>query len=172
MISLPLLTMDCFGIEFEHIMIPRWLRRLYTSACGSDDLTDWDHSPDCDDRRLYSSWNANVLASNAPRSERNDAKMYLDTEPSSCGYRPNSSGGIDRKMPQIPTPPNSPQTPDSVCLAYAPSWPRMPALLEMRKDQPLPTTTSCTPSPEGTGDTSVIPSNSKWFQAILKINSY
>ncbi|RDH26982.1 hypothetical protein BDQ94DRAFT_154716 [Aspergillus welwitschiae] len=81
----------------------------------------------------------NVLASHDPRSERNDSRIYLDTEPTPCGeYRLNSPGWTDNKTLQIPNPPNSPQTPDSAYLACAPAMPQTPVLLEIRKDQPLP----------------------------------
>ncbi|OJJ65716.1 hypothetical protein ASPBRDRAFT_49533 [Aspergillus brasiliensis CBS 101740] len=160
--------MTCFGISFKHARISRWFRSLYTSACCSDDLTDWNHDPNVDHRHPHPS-NTNALAFNSPRSERNDAKVCLDTESSPCGDRPNSSSWTDRRMSQIPTPPNSPPTSNSDYFAYAPSGPRIPAPLEMRKDQPLPTTSSCTPSPERTGDTSANPSNKRgpWILPII-----
>lgn len=155
-------AMTCFGIA-GYTMIPRWLRSLYTSACGSHDLTDWDYGPNDNHRGSYSPpKDVNVPISSVMQGERNDTKIYLGTEPSFCGgYRPNSPGWTDRKMPEFPTPPNSPQAPDSAYLAKAPARPQTPELPEIRMDQPLPTASSCAPSPEGTGDTSVIPSNSK-----------
>ncbi|OJJ65618.1 hypothetical protein ASPBRDRAFT_70290 [Aspergillus brasiliensis CBS 101740] len=145
--------MICFGIA-GHAIIPRWLRNLYTSACDSDDLTEWDNGPGYDHRRLYSPWNGNGLASHDPRSARNDTRIYLDTEPSPCGeYRPNSPDWTNNEMPQIPTPPNSQQTPDSAYLACAPARSQTPALPEIRKDQPLPKAYSSRLRPKRIGDT-------------------
>lgn len=73
-------------------MIPRWLRSLYTSACDSHDLTNWDYSPNDNYRGSYSPLkDINIPISSVMQGEQNDTKIYLDTEPSVCrGYQPNS----------------------------------------------------------------------------------
>lgn len=161
--------MACFGIAFEHTMVPRWLRTLCASTHGSDDLTDWDYSPDNTHRRPHlPPLNMNVQASSSQQAERNDTKIFLDTESSSRGDRPNSPDWTDRKISQIPTLQNPPQAPDSAYLACAPARTQMPALPEIRKDQPLPAASFSRSRPKGMGDPRTVSTRSKYFLVILK----